>query len=492
MSSNFNRYGIDRTNKRKYNFDLSHKNIFDMKAGDVVPFLFMDVVPGDEFNMNTYLYGKSAPLVAPQMSEVNVNVRYFFVPWRLIMKNWHEFYIGGDNTNYKIPRISFGDLEEYSFFANVFGNLYRHFGLPESSGIPNDAPQEINLMPLRAYQQIYYYYYLNSGLFTESELETIKESMCENETEEYSTFASLMAAEGKFFPNSGDTDFNGYYPTFRHEAFYSDIKKDAQIPLISQGTTIKDFKIAEKIQQMYETVISAKNRFMDYSAKVFGIAPRLEYDRPIYLGGKETSTFVNEVEANTAATGQPLGSFAGKMNGFNDAKAKFTATEFGYLVGLVDITPRVQQHSYLHSRMVELEPLDMFHPELQNTYVEEIPTKYAHMDFDGTVLGNNATYGFTMPYPNLRHERGYTVGDMKGSLKFWNILEEFNQTIYQGNMNNLFYSKLYSYTAVNYWLRAYKEILAVQDEAHFYVQAFNTVNARRIVKPNISKILESA
>lgn len=492
MSTNFNNYKTSYSQKNKYNFDLSHKNIFELYCGDIVPFLCLDVIPGDEINAKAYQFAKSAPLIAPQLSSLKMNTRYFFVPYRILWKGFSDFYMDNITEADYMPRCRITSTAEFLEFMQHFQPLYRHFGLPELR--PDITEQEImqypasiSLLPIRAYNFIYFHYYLNQSLFTEDDLKIIKNYMC-RDVAQLQGISTTKGNEGKFL-TTAKTGFNGYMQTFRESTYYSQVKPSEDIPLIGQGNTIKDLKIAQKLQRFYENVLNAKNQFINYSQKLFGISPDLEYDRPIYLGGDIQSVMVGDIEANTGGEGQPLGSYAGKSSVFSQNGANLYAKEFGLLIGLIDICPEVQPLNYLHRRITQENPLDFFRPELQNTYTDQIKIKDCHLDYEDGTLTMEDTYGYALPYNELRYERGYTVGDMARNLSYWNIQEQINKNIYQGNMNDVIYLEIEGgQTPTNYWKECSDVIFAVNTEPHYYLQSYNNIQARRVLLPNYDSI----
>lgn len=72
-------------------FDLSYENRFSCKMGELIPFFCKPVVPGDTFKVNTEIFIRTAPLVSPMFQKINVYTHYFYVPNRLIMKEWEQF-----------------------------------------------------------------------------------------------------------------------------------------------------------------------------------------------------------------------------------------------------------------------------------------------------------------------------------------------------------------------------------------------------------------
>ena len=151
-----------KPNKVKRNkFSLSHERKLSMNMGDLVPIMCQEIVPGDNFRVNTETLMRLAPMLAPIMHRVNVYTHYFFVPNRLVYDGWQDF-ITGNNPNEELPYIPVTH-DTYEFFHSTKqslgrGSLADHLGIPPVSGElvdPQELGQHINAMPFRAYQLIW-------------------------------------------------------------------------------------------------------------------------------------------------------------------------------------------------------------------------------------------------------------------------------------------------------------------------------------------------
>ena len=69
-------------------FNLSHEKKFSGDFGFLYPILCLEAVPGDTFKINTEVFVRSAPLIAPIMHRVNVKLNYFYVANRTIWSEW--------------------------------------------------------------------------------------------------------------------------------------------------------------------------------------------------------------------------------------------------------------------------------------------------------------------------------------------------------------------------------------------------------------------
>lgn len=76
-------------------FNLSYENKLTCNMNRLVPFFVNDVLPADSFKVfNEYLM-KCQPLIAPIMHRVDIYQHYFYVPLRLIWRDFELFITGG-------------------------------------------------------------------------------------------------------------------------------------------------------------------------------------------------------------------------------------------------------------------------------------------------------------------------------------------------------------------------------------------------------------
>ena len=100
-----------------------------------------------------------APMLAPIMHRVNVYTHFFFVPYRLLWKDWEDFITGGRSGTATpvFPRYSLSD----SGVINK-GTLFDYLGFPAGQTLPDGY--SFSKMPFLAYQLVYDQYYRDQNL----------------------------------------------------------------------------------------------------------------------------------------------------------------------------------------------------------------------------------------------------------------------------------------------------------------------------------------
>lgn len=124
-------HGLKNKTSRN-SFDLSHRNLFTAKVGELLPCFVQEVNPGDTLKLDSSYFTRTAPLETAAFTRLRENVQYFFVPYQCLWKyfegqvrNMTKNAAGGDISmiakspfqNAKqttdMPYISYAVLHEY-------------------------------------------------------------------------------------------------------------------------------------------------------------------------------------------------------------------------------------------------------------------------------------------------------------------------------------------------------------------------------------------
>lgn len=127
-------------------FSLDHSVKFSGNVGDLIPFCFFDVLPGDTFSVDTSKVIRLQPLVQPIMDNLFMDTYWFYVPYRLVWDHFVNFM--GENTdtawtpqvNYSVPKIV---IPEGGFAEDSIAD---YLGIPPGVG----AGRKINALPFRS------------------------------------------------------------------------------------------------------------------------------------------------------------------------------------------------------------------------------------------------------------------------------------------------------------------------------------------------------
>lgn len=76
---------------KRAKFDLSHERKMSVPFGALIPTFVSEVLPGDSFQYNANIHGRFQAMLAPPMHRVNVFTHCFFVPYRILNRNFTRF-----------------------------------------------------------------------------------------------------------------------------------------------------------------------------------------------------------------------------------------------------------------------------------------------------------------------------------------------------------------------------------------------------------------
>ena len=161
MSSNFNYFNNKSRRVAKSKYSFPYKLVCDANMGEIIPLQVFDVLPGDGLTFNPEIILKTAPMVAPTTTEIRQNLRLFYVPFRLLYSQFNDMYMGTTSDALTVPQVKFSNAGDFQTFYKNYGRLYNYFGLPQDDSLyfgapPTNYPSSLSLLPLRAYQNIYY------------------------------------------------------------------------------------------------------------------------------------------------------------------------------------------------------------------------------------------------------------------------------------------------------------------------------------------------
>ena len=72
-------------------FNRAHSHKTTLDAGKLIPVYVDEALPGDTFNMKATMFGRLTTPLKPIMDNMNFDLHFFSVPYRLIWENWEKF-----------------------------------------------------------------------------------------------------------------------------------------------------------------------------------------------------------------------------------------------------------------------------------------------------------------------------------------------------------------------------------------------------------------
>lgn len=90
-------HGLKNKTSRN-SFDLSHRNLFTAKVGELLPCAVFEMNPGDTISLDSSYFTRTAPLETAAFTRLRENVQFFFVPYSLLWKYFNSQVINMTQT----------------------------------------------------------------------------------------------------------------------------------------------------------------------------------------------------------------------------------------------------------------------------------------------------------------------------------------------------------------------------------------------------------
>lgn len=452
-------------------FDLTHERKMTLRMGKLVPCLCMEVLPGDVVKMSSDLVMRLMPLVAPMMHRVDTFVHFFFVPTRLLQKNWDVFLTGGKTGNTVIPAPVIEVTNQ-----SAPGSLHDYLGVPSpTNGTVWSPAIQVSALPFRAYAMIYNEWYRDQNLIDEvpvsdgDGLDTVTSTDLLTRAWQKGYFESALpfaqrgdpisvplAGDAVVKTNGQNTKFvRGAYSTgnpyavahmqsgLSNNSFATVTGVDDQTtPLDGVDTnlradlstassiTINDLRLSFQIQRFLEKNARAGVRYIEFLAAHFGVkSSDARLQRPEYLGGGRSPIVVGNVfqTSSTDAT-SPQANPAG--TGFSSQRTlgfRRQFEEYGYVVGLVSVMPKPAYQQGLHRMWSRFTRYDQYLPVLAHLGEQAVLNKELCIDVDQQNIMDDV-FGYQARYQEFRELPTTVHGQFRSSLDFWHMGRIFDET----------------------------------------------------------------
>lgn len=463
-------------------FNRSHSVALTCEMGKLVPFLCEEVVPGDDFRINMYSFVRLAPMLAPIFARVNMWVHYFFVPNRLIWKDFEEFITNGlaSGTTTVVPPTVKVDTSKDVW---KIGSLADYLGIPVSDKGPGDSQDvvspngmDVSALPFRAYNKVYNDWYLaeflqdpvavstDSGADTETSLQLLNRAWPRDYFTSALPFTQLgepvrvpVAAESAPVNYSNPQNLNDIYfggdgssqndvvriqgqdsPDAFGRGTLQNADTSKKINIASFGgeftadlssayaSTVLAIRNAFQLQRILERKARNGNRYVEYIASTFGVrSPDARLQRAEFLGGGRTDVMVSEV-LQTSSTDST--SPQGNMTGHGMGAAKIPTinkafTEHGFVIGILSIMPKAAYYQGLEPMWSRDNWTRYLQPEL--SHIGEQPI---YKDELVMALSNKGViFGYQPRYEEYRRKLSRVAGDMRTNMAYWHMARKFGQ-----------------------------------------------------------------
>lgn len=406
---------------RRHMFNLSHEHLTTFNMGELIPIYWEETLPGDKFSLGVESFLRFMPMISPVMHRINLRFYAFFVPNRIISKNFEDFITGGENgTNNTPPLLNlsnaysklrllnylgYGDYDDndssvslsvspfpVASYYKIWNDYFRDQNLQDEVIIesnPTDGLVRITLptgfpddgVLHKAWEKDYFTSslpWLQRGnpadlpiTFGTSRVTTTIEDNGSKNPLDFGTAAGGETAgeigianrgtQNLVITNNLDTS-QGYqlYPKNLSDFLQAETTMDE----IEASFTINDLRRAEALQRWMEKSARGGSRYIEQIRSFFGVVSSdARLQRPEFLGALSSPVSVSEVlqHSQTTSSGTPLGEMGG--HGISASGNWIFRNKFFEEHGIIMVLATVQPRTSYYGNMIDrrLYKPDRFH-----------------------------------------------------------------------------------------------------------------------------------
>lgn len=466
-------------------FDLDHEKKLSTRMGRLVPIFISETMPNDTFKVSSEIMLRLAPMIAPIYHQVNVFVHYFFVPNRLLWKDWETFITGGRLGNETPP------VPPYLSITTIGGQAQSRFTkgkLPDFLGIPpmTDAVANtytgvnISALPFACYHKVYEDYYKDRNYEADSTILPLSSGNnstnasalmnLENRKWEHDYFTSalpwtqrgttvLMPLQGTGSvtylstslikrsdggtPNAntlaGNSPAGGQFfvdktGTTSSPGTTGRIENIQSVDITNSNVSINDLRRAVRLQEWLERNAVAGSR---YTESIMAHFARKSSDarlqRAEYLGGGKVPIQISEV-VNTAYSTDAVGNNVPPANmsghGLSFGKSnyfKYNCEEHGFVIGIMSIMPKSNYSQGMPRMFLQRNTfLDYPWPSFAHLGEQEVYRYELYNSPANATPTNTPVFGYQSRYADWKFIPSTIHGDFRDTLEFWHLARKFS------------------------------------------------------------------
>ena len=437
--------------------NLSHENKFDTGFGTLVPILCEEILPHDTIRCGIELFTRFSALISPAFQRCDARIEFFFVPNRILWKDWDKFISNDPGVGSTIVKPYF-DLQDVDQDYMLENSIFDYLGFPvqwtdssQQVHTPMCSSQKVDILPLRAYYKIWYDFYRDENTMTGHEPLTdggqkspVAEDITALQTRcyprDYFTTALPYPQQGstpvriplQYPANDGGSGSkmktgvsSGALASSNYEVKVNSNNATFYFTnpeRIVAGPTIEEIRRSSAVQRWLEKNIKFGGRYVESIASHFGIhVGDYRLDRPEYLGGGKINVRISEVlQTSETSSNSPLGDEGGHAIGSGNIGIKpYTATEHGWFIALLSFVPKASYGQGWPKKFQRWEPTDFAFPEFDRLGEQEL--KNDEIFAYGNVSDVSGTFGYKPRYDEYKHSYDRYCGSFRSSLAFWHL-----------------------------------------------------------------------
>lgn len=468
-------------NIQRSTFDLSHTHKFTRNSGELIPFFWEEVLPGDTFKVDTKFVRRMLTPVVPVRDNAFIDIFYFFVPARLAFNQYgqddHLFqkvFGQNDSTAWApgslpvLPSI----LQDHEMPTDDYVALGSYLGLPRftMNGKTYLAGKGCSVAPFYAYQTIWNNFFRDENLWNPSYLDAdeIAANRPMSVCKLHDLFTSALPAPqkgssvaifGNFVPL--DTDESNIRYGFRNNVLFGtsvnnlmdsghvvyedglgvDIEDNvlhypdkigaSNLGIDMSYVDVNSLRLAFADQRLKERDARGGTRFQERLAADYQVyANYAALNIPEYLCGSRTPVNLDTVLQTSATTGSSaLGDTGAFSNTFDYVHGFVKSfTEPGFVMGLCCVRTRQSYAQGIDKRFKHLTRDDFYNPVFAN--IGEQPIKKSELRYTGNSSLDNKVFGYQEAWYEYRYHKNEISGFLDPAyndktLSKWTYFEPF-------------------------------------------------------------------
>lgn len=518
---------IGRSTFKRYS---DHKTTFD--AGDLIPILVDEVLPGDTSSMDMSALVRMTTPIFPTMDNGAIDFYFFFAPTRILWDHWKE--LNGENretawtqkVEYSVPQLTAPANTGWTE-----GTIADYMGIPTK--VKNIS---VNALPFRAYGMIWNEFFRNQNTTAPTLVETgdantagSNDGTTDNKqaieggkplkAEKYfDYFTGCLPAPQKGEPVRLPMQGNAPVGMFHDSELTNSFDQNKKIYLNGTGdgtpiaqlwpnnkggtttlldgatsnkgntnsgaylganlneitaATINQLRQAFQIQKLLEKDARGGTRYREVLREHFGvISPDSRQQIPEYLGGYRMPININQVVQTSETTqASPQGNVAA-MSVTTMRQSMFTKsfTEHGYIIGLAVARYDQTYQQGLERMWSRKTRFDYYWPVLANIGEQAVLNKEIYIQGNSK---DEEAFGYQEAWADYRYKPNRVSGKFRsnasGTLDSWHYAQNYNKLP----------------TLTSDWMHAgnteLERTLAVQDEPNFIADFYFMCKTTRVM-----------
>lgn len=439
-------------------FNLSYRHTTTCDYGKLIPIMAKFCLPGDVWRCGADIFARYQPMLSPSFTRSWIKVRYFFVPLRLLEREFEKVVTGSSDGRLIESPIPVLDnfLKESKSKIVKKGSFWDYLGVPcmDYSKL-SDADK--SFLPadywFKAYCRIRYDYYRDENLETNLPFDDWYNDLVNVDF----AFTNVMPVclPKDYFTSSLPWQLKGVAPTFNitgnlnfndaviDDAFLTNkenlsygrgtdgqgylgapqpiLVKEAlnKAELVGGSIDASDLRAMFAQTRVFERLARCGSRYTEYLRANFNVAPSDgTLQRAQYLGGFKQPIVCTEIPQTAQDGDTAVGTLRGKGISSGSGSIKpYVVKEFGVIFGVLTVMPEISYSQGIPREYTYKERFDFFNPSFQNLSEQEVRNAELYVGTDGK---NAEPFGYQGYYNELRVSHNINTSEMRDTLAFWN------------------------------------------------------------------------